>query len=90
MSFFVTPEARLVSYRLDTPPRSVLNTTLFPSGVQTGVTAWASQLVSVLSIQGLASEFLDDSTHYHADYVTPSWSDDLRRISQIGKHIFYE
>jgi spore germination cell wall hydrolase CwlJ-like protein len=29
------------------------------------------------------------STHYHADYVSPSWSRKLRRTGQVGAHIFY-
>jgi len=47
--------------------------------------------------QNIASQFLDgktvhavsDATHYHADYVSPNWSSSLRRIKQIGRHIFY-
>jgi hypothetical protein len=29
------------------------------------------------------------ATHYHADYVRPSWSRDMRRLIKIGRHIFY-
>ena len=29
------------------------------------------------------------STHYHADYVRPSWSKKLQRTGQIGGHVFY-
>jgi len=29
------------------------------------------------------------STHYHATYVTPSWSNHYKRDGQIGSHIFY-
>jgi spore germination cell wall hydrolase CwlJ-like protein len=29
------------------------------------------------------------STHYHADYVSPSWAKKLRRTGRIGRHIFY-
>jgi len=32
---------------------------------------------------------LTDATHYHADYVSPYWSDKLERVSKIGRHIFY-
>lgn len=39
---------------------------------------------------GLAiSADLIRSTHYHADYVRPSWSKKLRRTGRIGGHIFY-
>lgn len=29
------------------------------------------------------------STHYHADYVSPSWSAKLKRVGSVGNHIFY-
>jgi spore germination cell wall hydrolase CwlJ-like protein len=28
------------------------------------------------------------STHYHADYVKPSWSRRLKKMDVIGRHIF--
>jgi len=28
-------------------------------------------------------------THYHADYVTPSWSRKLTRVARVGRHVFY-
>ena len=30
-----------------------------------------------------------EATHYHADYVRPRWSRSMRRISKIGRHIFF-
>jgi len=30
------------------------------------------------------------ATHYHADYVRPHWSRQLKRLDVIGHHIFYE
>jgi hypothetical protein len=29
------------------------------------------------------------ATHYHADYVRPKWSREMRRLIKIGRHIFY-
>jgi spore germination cell wall hydrolase CwlJ-like protein len=29
------------------------------------------------------------ATHYHATYVAPGWAKRMRRIDQIGNHIFY-
>ncbi len=29
------------------------------------------------------------ATHYHADYVNPSWSGAMKRLIKIGRHIFY-
>lgn len=30
------------------------------------------------------------STHYHADYVSPSWARKLKKMDVIGRHIFYK
>jgi spore germination cell wall hydrolase CwlJ-like protein len=30
------------------------------------------------------------STHYHADYVRPSWSRRLKKMDVIGRHVFYK
>jgi spore germination cell wall hydrolase CwlJ-like protein len=30
------------------------------------------------------------ATHYHADYVKPSWSRRLKKMDVIGRHIFYK
>lgn len=30
------------------------------------------------------------ATHFHADYVNPSWSHKLQRLAKIGDHIFYK
>jgi spore germination cell wall hydrolase CwlJ-like protein len=46
----------------------------------------------------LAEEVLDGenlvqqirtATHYHADYVKPYWAPKMKRLSKIGRHIFY-
>ena len=29
------------------------------------------------------------STHYHANYVSPRWAPTMKRMQQIGRHIFY-
>jgi spore germination cell wall hydrolase CwlJ-like protein len=37
--------------------------------------------------------FLDEvgaSTHYHADYVRPTWARRLKRMDVIGRHTFYQ
>jgi spore germination cell wall hydrolase CwlJ-like protein len=31
-----------------------------------------------------------DATHYHATYVRPDWARQIKRIKQIGIHIFYK
>jgi len=35
-------------------------------------------------------DFTEGATHYHADYVTPYWSDDYEMVAQIDDHIFYK
>jgi spore germination cell wall hydrolase CwlJ-like protein len=32
---------------------------------------------------------MNTATSYHADYVNPRWSKTLRKVSRIGRHIFY-
>jgi spore germination cell wall hydrolase CwlJ-like protein len=32
---------------------------------------------------------MNTATSYHADYVTPRWAKTLRKVSRIGRHIFY-
>ncbi len=32
---------------------------------------------------------IDNSTHYHANYVSPPWRRQMKRIKKIGRHIFY-
>ena len=31
----------------------------------------------------------EGATHYHANYVSPSWARDLQLVGRIGAHIFY-
>ena len=32
---------------------------------------------------------IGSSTHYHADWVQPSWSQKLEKMGKVGSHIFY-
>ena len=32
---------------------------------------------------------IGNATHFHADYVDPSWADSKKYVSQIGRHVFY-
>ena len=52
--------------------------------------AWlkANQIASLV----LSPDFpdlVDGATHYHADYVRPSWAATQIQVAQIGSHIFY-
>lgn len=33
---------------------------------------------------------LGGAEYFHADYVTPSWADDMQEVCHIGNHIFYK
>jgi len=32
---------------------------------------------------------IGNATHFHADYVDPSWASSKKYVSQIGRHVFY-
>ena len=38
---------------------------------------------------GRVSDFLGGPTHYHAVSVFPEWAKKLKRLAQIGGHVFY-
>lgn len=54
--------------------------------------AWAnSKRIAQKAIAGDASvAALGSATNYHADYVRPRWAKTMRRMIQIGHHVFYE
>ena len=33
---------------------------------------------------------LETATHYHATYVKPRWAKKMKKLSTIGRHVFYE
>lgn len=37
----------------------------------------------------LIYDYTKGATHYHADYVDPSWAESKTKTTTIGKHIFY-
>jgi|11BtaG_2_1085332.scaffolds.fasta_scaffold00004_85 spore germination cell wall hydrolase CwlJ-like protein len=53
--------------------------------------SWSSAQMVAFSIMiyGKYRGLTEGATHYHAKYVTPSWSKDLYQIGRIGQHIFY-
>lgn len=52
--------------------------------------AWqAARLRAQAALDGKVDRDVAQATHYHADYVSPSWSDKLRKIATVGQHIFY-
>ena len=51
---------------------------------ETAVTVSAVAIANKRPLQMFAN-----ATHYHADYVDPTWSRSLHRLTKIGRHIFY-
>jgi spore germination cell wall hydrolase CwlJ-like protein len=52
--------------------------------------AWArAERVARDIILGHRRNLVGDATHYHADYVDPTWAGSYSRSVRIGKHIFY-
>ena len=47
--------------------------------------------VSEMVLKGIQVKQTVGATHYHANYVTPSWASDPRfkALGSIGKHLFY-
>lgn len=54
-------------------------------------TAWeiATHIAEKLLFTRSYAGMLDGATHYHADYVEPTWRLDMTRISKVDDHIFY-
>jgi len=49
-----------------------------------------SRDIAGLVLEGkLRDSRLRGVTHYHAEYVSPKWAKQFRRVAKIGKHIFY-
>jgi hypothetical protein len=51
---------------------------------------WAeARDVAAAALDGAISPDIGAATHYHADYVSPSWRTSLVETRRIGRHIFY-
>lgn len=54
------------------------------------VKAWATALqVASAVLANRHSDVTDQSTHYHAVYVNPYWTDSMQPTLKVGSHIFY-
>ena len=53
--------------------------------------AWDhSKLIAQKAIAGDQTiRIIGAATNYHADYVSPKWAKDMRKLIKIGRHIFY-
>ena len=48
-----------------------------------------SQEIASMVLNGWTHSFADGATHYHADYVMPSWAHTFTKVATIDNHIFY-
>ena len=48
-----------------------------------------AQSVAYAALSGYVSADVGLATHYHTDWVAPRWAPSLRKLTQIGTHIFY-
>jgi len=57
----------------------------------TDTDAWvdAQQIAYNIIIHHDGKGLTEGATHYHADYVDPSWARDFALVGRIGVHIFY-
>ena len=61
----------------------------FPE-VDRSAEAWRKAVaIARIARERLANEVAPNVLWYHADYVTPTWRNNLRRVTKIGAHIFY-
>ena len=52
--------------------------------------AWKqAEQIARAALAGYVERSVGAATHYHADYVAPSWAPMLTKISKLGAHIFY-
>jgi hypothetical protein len=52
--------------------------------------SWArAKAVATAALNGSVAAGVGMATHYHADYVSPYWSERLVKLRKIGVHIFY-
>lgn len=52
--------------------------------------AWRlAKVIAQLTHDGVLTADVEDATHYHADYSSPSWREQMHLVATIGRHIFY-
>jgi hypothetical protein len=49
----------------------------------------AENVAREVFLEGLKLRNLEEALFFHADYVTPSWSQDFVHVQTIGRHLFY-
>ena len=52
--------------------------------------AWRlAKVIAQLTHDGVLTGDVEDATHYHADYSSPSWRNQMYLVATIGRHYFY-
>jgi spore germination cell wall hydrolase CwlJ-like protein len=52
--------------------------------------AWRrARRVAARALAGVVFSEVGSATHFHAMGVTPAWGDQMRRVAQVGEHVFY-
>lgn len=52
--------------------------------------AWSdARRIAARALAGAVMTAVGDATHFHTVHVTPGWSNDLLRVTQVGLHVFY-
>lgn len=52
--------------------------------------AWLrAQAIAELALRGNVDPSVGLATHYHTDWVVPTWSGSLDKIAQVGTHLFF-
>ena len=49
----------------------------------------AARKVADAALSGAVEPSVGDATHYHADYVFPTWAPTMAKLAKLGQHIFY-
>ena len=53
--------------------------------------SWELALSVAKSVyEGKTTDLTEGATHYHATSVNPFWAKTLKKVTRIGKHIFYK
>ncbi len=61
----------------------------FPQA-DTNCDAWRrAEAIAELAVANIVPSVAQNVLWYHADYVAPSWRNNLQEVEQIGAHIFY-
>lgn len=52
--------------------------------------AWSrARKIAARALSGAVVGNVGQATHFHTTYVTPSWGPQMRRVAQVGLHVFY-